>query len=583
MYRIYLILILLFSSILISATPLYLYEIKGLSPDQALIVSQAGFDIAAVFPNRTAHIILSEQQLKKLNNMGYYGTILRDLSKDLQGIDPAYTDYDEMYVQIKLLESTYPNLVKVYDLGDSWTKANGYGGRQSYYIDHDMWAVKVSNDVSKEQDKPAFLINALHHAREPMSLECLMYALIQMLEGYATNQEYKTWIDSYELWFVPIVNPDGYTLVFNNINANQRNWRKDFRDNNNNGVLDIGSNANGPDGVDLNRNYSKAWESGDRNANSATYRGPSPFSEPEVQVIRDLSLLIKPVISLNLHSYSELVLWPWGWTRNITKEDAILKKFGTDAANAMSYTPEQACDLYFSYGTAEDWQYADLRTFAYCIEIGTSFIPPASQIDPIRKRVWPGLQVMLRYGLGTQVTGHAYKRSTGKPIPNVTITITELDDPQNCKPKFTNGFGRYYWLLMPGNYTINANLLGETTQSVPFSVAQGEVKTIDFYFDYFAGYKGQETAKTSLPKGFNCAPNPFTDALHISFSLPNTSRVKVSAYDLTGHLVKTIANTSFEAGKHTIKLDAKGMANGVYLIKAEFGGQSLVKRVLKVK
>ncbi len=119
------------------------------------------------------------------------------------------------------------------------------------------------------------------------------------MEGYATNPDYQYYVNNYELYFVPMVNPDGHVYVENNNYGNPNNWwRKNRRD-----------NGNGIYGVDLNRNYSYKWgydnigSSG--NPSSQTYRGPSPFSEPETTAIRNLMVATPFKFALDYHSYGE--------------------------------------------------------------------------------------------------------------------------------------------------------------------------------------------------------------------------------------------------------------------------------------
>ena len=101
-----------------------------------------------------------------------------------------------------------------------------------------------------------------------------------MLTSYGTDQRITEIVNTTELWFVPVANPDGYDFTFED---GQRLWRKNLRDNNGDGVIAPG------DGVDLNRNFPTRWgydnEGSSPNPASETYRGTAPASEPETQAL----------------------------------------------------------------------------------------------------------------------------------------------------------------------------------------------------------------------------------------------------------------------------------------------------------
>lgn len=578
--------IVFFISYAYSSEPIYVYEIQGLTSSQNGDLISRGFDVAAVMPRKFTHIFATANEIEKLKTLGYSGVIKREINSNIKGLDPAYTDYNELLTEMQRLASNYPGIAKLYDLGDPWVKTNNYKQyNQWYYQDYDIMGLKVSDNVNSDEDEPVLLIMALHHAREAMTVEVSVYAMQQLIEQYATNSEYKNWVDSYEIWFVPLLNPDGHNVSFNYHDNREKNQRKNLRDNNNNHKADFGSSANGLDGVDLNRNYSFEWSRGDNSQYSATYRGPYPFSEPEVQVIKTLTLSKKPVISVSLHSYSGLVLWPWGCYYSASTEAALLSKIGRESAVPMGYTPEQAVELYPCYGTSDDWLYAELGTYPYTIEMNTDneggFFPPAEMIEPTQKKVWSGLRAFFVNGLSTQVTGRAFLRGTGNPIKGVKVTIRELNDPNHWTPRKTNEFGRYRYLLVPGNYTLEAEYGANPKQTIPFTVADKEIKEIDFYFDY-AGFKNNETAQKILPEALKLAPNPFRNELNISFNLSEKSDVLVEVFDMTGRLIKTLVKASYPSGNHGVRFNSSNMSNGIYIVKCRVADKIFVKKVLKI-
>ena len=159
------------------------------------------------------------------------------------------------------------------------------------------------------------------HAREWITPEMNRRLLDLYLTSYGTDPRITAIIDTTELWFVPVVNPDGYDLSFE---PGRRLWRKNVRDNNGNGQIDPGTT----DGVDLNRNSATHWgydnEGSSPNPASDTYRGPAPASEPETQALDRLFARITPEFFINYHSAAELLLYGIGWQVATPSPDDVL-------------------------------------------------------------------------------------------------------------------------------------------------------------------------------------------------------------------------------------------------------------------
>ena len=128
-----------------------------------------------------------------------------------------------------------------------------------------------------------------------------------LLENYETDEEIQRIVDHTELYFVPVINPDGYAYNESTNPNGGGMWRKNRR-----------NNGNGSYGVDLNRNYGYFWGLNDEGSSpyprKNTYRGPEAFSEPAIQNMRDFCNEHEFRIALNYHSYSNLLFSPWGYT-----------------------------------------------------------------------------------------------------------------------------------------------------------------------------------------------------------------------------------------------------------------------------
>jgi carboxypeptidase T len=267
------------------------------------------------------------------------------------GLNGAYHSYLELEQELLGLERSHSSIARLVRLGTSLE------GRMIY-------ALKVSDRPDLDEGEPAVLILGCHHAREWISVEVPLLLARYLTEAYATDKTVRRLVDGTEIWVVPLVNPDGLEYSI----QTYRWWRKNRR-----------ANPDGSFGVDLNRNYGYMW--GVDNAGSSpdpgsdTYRGPQPYSEPETDLIRSLCLAREFRTVVSYHSYSQLILYPWGWTRAAAPQAAVCAALAgrmaalIRAVNGRDYIPEQASQMYFTNGDAVDFAAATLGIPAFTIEL----------------------------------------------------------------------------------------------------------------------------------------------------------------------------------------------------------------------
>ncbi|MFN2570443.1 MAG: M14 family metallopeptidase [Gemmatimonadales bacterium] len=212
--------------------------------------------------------------------------------------------------------------------------------------------------------RPNVLFMATHHAREWISTAVAMKLIRWLADSGGAA------VASHDVWVIPVENPDGYQYTF----TTDRYWRKNRR-----------PNSGGSYGVDPNRNYPTFWGVDNVGSNgleiAETYRGTSPASEPETQAIMAFHAVHTPVVSLSYHSYSGLVLYPWGFRAGELPAD--LSRFqalaGTDLVPAVMdsvpgssndrYHPGPGWNLYVTNGEYTDWAYNAHGTIAFTTEL----------------------------------------------------------------------------------------------------------------------------------------------------------------------------------------------------------------------
>jgi carboxypeptidase T len=352
--------------------------------------------------------------------------------------DSNYHDYAELTAVVNQAVADHPAIARKISIGTS------YEGR-------DLMAVKISDNVGTDENEPEILFNAQQHAREHLTVEMAIYLLNLFTDSYGSDSRITSIVNSREIWIVPTVNPDG--SEYDIATGSYRSWRKNRQPNS--GSSNVGT--------DLNRNWSYQWgccggSSG--TTSSETYRGPSAFSAPETQALRNFvnsrvvggAQQIKA--NIDFHTYSQLVLWPFGYTTANNPSGMSADQYNTFAtigqqmAATNSYTPEQSSDLYIADGTSIDWMWATHGIWAYTFEMypgsssGGGFYPPDEVIPAQTTRNREAVLMLSEYadcpyraigkqsqycggGGGTTVWSDTFETATGWTInPSGTDTAT---------------------------------------------------------------------------------------------------------------------------------------------------------------
>jgi carboxypeptidase T len=269
----------------------------------------------------------------------------------------GFFTYQEMLNHLDSMRAKYPNLIS-----DKLGISNfvSIENRPIYWL-------RISNNPTVEDtSKPQIMYTALHHAREPASMQQLIYYMWYVLENYDTNPELQYVVDNVEMYFVPCINPDGY--IYNE--STDPNGGGMHRKNRRN----IGTSNKG---VDLNRNYGYQFGGvgSSSNTNDDTYRGTAAFSEPETQAMKWFVENHNFQIALNYHSYADALLFPWGYENSFQCPDHNLFTNLTDFLVAENnYDNYQSSLLYEAAGDSDDWAYGDdsnkPKVFSMTPEIG---------------------------------------------------------------------------------------------------------------------------------------------------------------------------------------------------------------------
>jgi hypothetical protein len=372
--------------------------------------------------------------------------------KSLKDILSGYKDYKLNEIYLKGLADNYPELISYHEIGKT------HGGRP-------IPAIKITSDNLVEE-KANVLFNCSHHSNEVISVEHCYDIIYNLLKK---PQNYARFLEHLNIWFIPIVNPDGSYLF----------WYKSRAMGRKNGFLfDDQSPEDLNRGVDLNRNYPFKWNSGHPTASSGNrnhpfFRGTAPASEPETKAMISLFETERFLLSMSFHTYAAKVLYPYSIENlNNPKPDLAKEMAHRIIKNSKSYHPtkkfEAVKNIYAVDGTDQDFFYFKYGTLAFLTESSHRNIPyqNVSTVMDGYSPIWENL-------LDEYVKGYKL----------ILKIVNQEDEPVSCNieveeflyyegEKYTNNPKTgYYHKLFPDDteYTLKATCPGYETELLKFN------------------------------------------------------------------------------------------------------------------
>jgi len=432
------------------------------APQLARQFEAAGFDVleGSVTEN-SLDLIVTPQEHQFLLDEGYFpitlavGRPLRDILREreeIDGVPPGYLNLTEIVAEMNARAAAFPALCKVVDLTATYNLAPTVEGRH-------MFAAKVSDNVSQDEEEPVLLIVACHHAREIVTPVIALEALNRLTSRYGSDPTVTALVNKYEIWIAPVWNPDGYVYVFDVNNL----WRKNRR------VFPGGI------GCDLNRNYPLGWSapcSGSTNPASDTYKGPSPASEAETQTLLTWGDDRHFTKVIDYHSSGREVVQ--GYACLVHPFAAFLRSEGAALSTASGYGGGIRAPS--AEGEEQQSQMAYHGAHGFLIETATSFQPDYATAQAEAALVWPGIIWMLQRPI--PLTGRV--RDAWNQVPVVaTLTYQGVVFQNGEVNKSHTRFGRYHAFLPAGNYTVQFAAAGYNTQNIPVTIENNVEKVLD--------------------------------------------------------------------------------------------------------
>ena len=369
-----------------------------------------------------------------------------------QRIPTGYPDLAGVNQRMMTAASDHPAIATLVNLTQAYGQPQTFEGR-------DLYAVKISDNVTLDEDEPAIQIVSTHHAREIIVPVIALDAIDRLTDGYGTDAQITNAVDNYEIWIAPMWNPDGYNEVVVGDNL----WRKNRR------VFAGGT------GVDQNRNYPQGWNAscgGSTFVPSQTYRGPSPASEAETQTMIEWSQDQRFAKIVDYHSFGEEVLYGYSCSSH------PFTSYYESEADALS-----VASGYFGVirpagaeGEHYQWQLAQMGAWAHLVETSTTFQPSFASATAESNRVWPGILHAIERPI--PLTGHVTDAFTGAPLDATIVPLGVL---------YTGGetnasggpYGRYHYFAPAGVYDIEFSAPGYFPQTINVELFAGVETLLD--------------------------------------------------------------------------------------------------------
>jgi murein tripeptide amidase MpaA len=346
-------------TVVTAADKLAAFEEKGLDVAESRVTA-SGVKAQMILTRDQVQDVRAEGASAKLTRVKGGKTVKQFAAAQAANGFTVWRSYDEpggYRDQLHELANTYPGVTKLVRIGTTLQ------GRE-------ILALKVTQGARGQRDgrRPAVLFSATQHAREWIATEIDRRLMYHYIEGWANEDpQIVKLLQRTELWFVPVMNPDGYQYTFDV----ERLWRKNLRDNDGDGLTTV------VDGVDPNRNYPEHFkydeEGSSQITSSQTYRGPGPASERETQAIMDLSSRVGFEFNVNYHSNGRWLLYPEGWqVGSPTADDPIYFALSgnLDRPAIEGFHPGLSSDvLYVTNGEANDFMHKRGGALAWTPEL----------------------------------------------------------------------------------------------------------------------------------------------------------------------------------------------------------------------
>ncbi|OQX27762.1 MAG: hypothetical protein BWK80_03550 [Desulfobacteraceae bacterium IS3] len=438
----YLIILLVFTAVFgvayTSGAELLQVQIRNL--DRAALVSlfQMDIDIDSVHGS-TARAYIFSDRLDDLRKLGYDITVIPNRIKRDSRLLTGYPNLSELASELREIEAAYPNLCRLYNIGAS-TRG------------HELWFMKISDNVDAEEDEPEFHYISSMHGDEPVGMELCLNLIHLLTDDYSTDERITDLVNETEIWIMPLMNPDGY--------ASQERYNAQNKD--------------------LNRSFPDQYHDP---VNTVSGR------PTETQHVMNWAFAHSPALSANLHGGDLVVNYPYDSNPEFDSVYSACPDDGLFIQMALSYTSQNlpmknggdfdqgitnGAAWYHVKGGMQDWKYVWIGCNEVTIELGYDKLPPFSEIENLWNDNREAMLTYMEWSL-KGVRGIVTDSVTGKPL-DATVSVSGIDHDVYTD----SDVGDYHRMLLSGTYQLSFSAAGYRSQTVlDVIVGEGNATRLD--------------------------------------------------------------------------------------------------------
>ncbi len=427
--------------------PVRIVNVELSKPEDIRALLRRGFDVADKRDN-VVTIYASAGEMAELRDAGFEPAVVpneapqkaRALKRHKGRTLGEYHSHESLSTFLAELAAEYPALCRVESIGTS------IQGR-------DIWAVKISDNVANDEEEPEVRVAATIHGDEPPGMELCLYFMDHVLSRYEEDARVTSLIDSLEMWFIPLLNPDG---------------------------LEAGARHNAQ-GIDLNQAFPDRIQDP---VNSPEGRPPEAAAVMRFCAERHFSL------ACNFHTGAAVVTYPFDSNESgdviytATEDDELFQRISSRYAEL---NPVMRASAIFPggitngaarsvvYGGLQDWSYVWNATNEVAVELWGEKWPASGKLEVIWRDNRASLMAYLETAL-TALSGTIRDSASGEIVPEAQITVAGIDHTIGVNPRT----GRYHRMLVPGTYTLTAWAPGYEPCTVSdVQVADGATTELD--------------------------------------------------------------------------------------------------------
>ncbi len=487
----------------------------------------------------------------------------------LLSIYPEYHTFNELKTFIDSMVSLNSNIIKVETLEYTDVEHNP------------IYLIKISDNPEIDEDEPSILIVGVHHAEEVLGLEISIFLIRDLIKNYNIDSLKTKFVNENEIYIIPCLNPDGHNVVTEGL---CEVWRKNKRDNNNNGIFDYKCGVEGRgDGVDLNRNYDYLFDNaGSSEDTSEYYRGPFPFSEPETRAVKNISDRENFVFAVSYHSartgFTEVIYYPWREGINLCPDFVFISEVADSFANKIPR--DDSLGPYITMVTSKNlggffrnWIYSKYGTFSFTVEVSDTTIPPPYKIKNICEKNVNAIYYLLKRMHKNTVKIKVMDEITGKPLKS-EINLFGIDTTSDVNHFTTSTNGEIYRILKPANYTVLINKEGYKPETLNFTLNENEFLELNVPLYPFV--------RDTYPQDFYVYQNVTEEKIRIIYWVKNKNNlISVRIYDFSG---RNKFNKYFYRVPGFYKEDIKiNLPSGSYIGEFRKGDFKILKKIIILK